>query len=385
MYAAKIGTAVWTTESVPDHLLMKSLISFFVLGLTSLLPGWGQAPPDQDSGQPTSAGPALQSNPFPIEIAGYLSFRTLRDADLQQGAIYRDYSGSLFLSKTVGRWRFHAELNAGNAAEYDSDGIHLLHRWGDLSVKLDNGFVNYTASDSLQFEAGFLFIPTYWREHRYESTTLTVDDPLIDQNVFPTAFKGGMVHGDRYFGEGGITYMLYGGVDQENELQPGGQALKTDEARAVGSKLILHLPSRQFFDTFDIGLHALRRYTSVDRDDIYGSELIARKQRVELLAEFAHDSMDIVQGSRGYIRQGFYIQPSYRLTKKLFAVVRYDRIDHDSRFADESSQSRQSAGLTFRPIPALSLKLEGDRYQTQTGQRGSYGITTGMVFFFHKP
>ena len=153
----------------------------------------------------------------------------------------------------------------------------------------------------------------------------------------------------------------------------------------MGGKLIVHLPSGQFFDTLDIGLHALRRYTSSDRDDAYGTELIARKQRVEILAEFAHDSLDIVRGSRGYIRQGFYIQPSYRITKKLFAVVRYDHIDHDSRFANESSQSRQSAGLTFRPIPALSLKLEGDRYQTQAGQRAFYGISTGMVFFFHKP
>ncbi len=365
---------------------MKSLICFFVLGLTSLLPGWGQTPPQQDSGQPASAGPVVQSNPFPIEIAGYLSFRSLKDDDLQQGAVYRDYSGSLFLSKTVGRWRFHAELNAGNAPEFDSDGIHLFRRWGDFSAKLDSGFVNYTASDSLQFEAGFLFIPTYWREHRYQSTTLTVDDPLIDQSIFPTAFKGGMVHGDRYFGEGGISYMVYGGVDQESEFQTGGQALKTEGARAAGSKLIVHMPSRQFFDTFDIGLHALRRFSSGhDHDDIYGAELIARKQRVEVLAEFAHDSLDIVGGSRGYIRQGYYIQPSYRLTKRLFAVVRYDRIDHDSRFADESSQSRQSAGLTFRPIPALSLKLAVERYEPQAGQRASYGITTGLVFFLHKP
>src|ERR1700727_1639009 len=106
MYVGKIGTAAWTTESVSGRLLMKSLISFFVLGLTSLLPGWGQSPPEQDRGQPASAGAVVQSNPFPIEIAGYLSFRSLKDDDLQQGAVYRDYSGSLFLSKTVGRWRF---------------------------------------------------------------------------------------------------------------------------------------------------------------------------------------------------------------------------------------------------------------------------------------
>jgi hypothetical protein len=69
----------------------------------------------------------------------------------------------------------------------------------------------------------------------------------------------------------------------------------------------------------------------------------------------------------------------------LFAVTRYDRLNRDSRFANESSQAKQSAGLTFRPIPTLSLKLEADRYQPQTGQRAYYGFTTGLVFFFHIP
>jgi hypothetical protein len=365
---------------------MKSLISICAFSLICVVPGWAQATPGQDSGQSAPAGQAIQTNLFPVEVAGYLSFRSLRDDDLQQDRVYREYAGSLFLSKTLDRWRFHAEFNASSAPGYDGNGIFLIPQRPSFGIKLDSAFVNYTFSDSLQIEAGYLFIPTYWREHRYQSTTLTVDDPLIDENVFPTAFKGGMVHGDRYFGEGGISYMVYGGVDQEAEFQSGGQALKTEGARAVGGKLIGHLPSREFFDTFDVGLHALRRYAGEnDRDDIYGAELIARKQRVEVLAEFAHDSLDIFRGSRAYIRQGFYIQPSYRLTKKLFAVVRSDRVNHDSRFADESSQSRNSAGLTFRPVPALSLKLEVDRYQAQTGQRASYGITTGLVFFFHKP
>jgi hypothetical protein len=365
---------------------MKCLIVFCALFLIRLVPGRCQASPEQNSGQQTPAAPAAQTNPFPVEVAGYLSFRSLRDDDLQQGRVYREYAGSLFLSKTLDRWRFHAEFNASSAPGHDDNGIFLLHQRPSFGIKLDIAFVNYTFSDSLQIEAGYLFIPTYWREHRYQSTTLTVDDPLIDENVFPTALKGGMIHGDRYFGEGGISYVLYGGIDQQTELQPGGAGSKTEGARVSGGKLVIHLPSKQFFDTFDVAVHVLRRYPSdQDRDDIYGGELIARKQRVEVLAELAHDSLDTVRGYRTYIRQGFYIQPSYRITRKLFAVARYDRLDRDSRFADESSQARQSAGLTFRPIPAVSLKLEGDRYQRQTGRPAYYGLTTGLVFFFHKP
>jgi hypothetical protein len=369
---------------------MKSLAAKCVVALAWLAPGLAQTPPQQGSSQPAPADSVIQSNPLPVEVAGYLSFRTLREDDLEQGAAYREYAGSLFLSKTLNRWRFHAEFNASTASEYDSDGIHLFRPRPSLSVKLDSGFVNYTISDSLQVEAGFLFIPTYWREHRYQSTTLTVDDPFQDQNVFPTAFKGAMVHGERYFGEGGISYMLYGGVDQQSEFPTQfpaqGEVLRNERARALGGKVVGHLPSGHFFDTFDLGIHVLLRYPSNnDRDDVYGTELLLRKQRVEVLGEFAHASLDIAQGSRAYIRQGLYIQPSYRLAKGLFAVARYDRLNRDSRITDESSQARQSAGLTFRPIPAISLKLEADRYEPQAGKRAYYGMTTGVVYFFHKP
>jgi hypothetical protein len=67
----------------------------------------------------------------------------------------------LFLSKTLGRSRFHSEFNAETAPEYDSDGIHLFPRRPSLNVKLDSPFVNYNQRDWLQLPAGLLFIPIY--------------------------------------------------------------------------------------------------------------------------------------------------------------------------------------------------------------------------------
>jgi hypothetical protein len=31
---------------------------------------------------------------------------------------------------------------------------------------------------------------------------------LIDQNIFPTALKGGALYGDKYWGSGGVSYMV---------------------------------------------------------------------------------------------------------------------------------------------------------------------------------
>jgi len=365
---------------------LQCTIMLLMLGVTSFLPAQAQTTLPSQGDQQASTPPPVQPGAFPIDIAGYLSFQSLRDNDLQNTKVFREYSGSLFLSKNLNRWRFHLELNVNTLPAMDNNGLFLLPQRHSLGVRLDSGFVNYVSSDALQISAGYLFIPTYWREHRYQSTTLTVDNPLLDENVFPTAFKGGMIHGDKYFDDWGVSYALYGGVDQQTEFTGPNRSLLTEGARCVGVKVTAHLPSAHFFDTFDVAFQELGRYPSDGgRDDVYGTEFLLRKQRVEVLSEFAHDSLDIVGGSRAYIREGVYVQPSYRIAKKWFGVMRYDRLDADSRMATESNQSRQSAGVTFHPIPSISLKLEGDRYSAQSRERAHYGITAGAVIFFHKP
>ena len=360
------------------------------LSMAVAMLGWAQGiqpPLDPQEQQDPPTPKTTESRSFPLEVAGYVSLRYLNADALQEHDFFREYSASLFLSKTIGRWRFHSEFNANTAPEYDSDGIHLFPPRHSLSAKLDSAFMNYNQWDWLQVQAGFLFIPTYWRMHRYQSTTLTVDEPLIDQSIFPTALKGGALYGDKYWGDGGVSYIAYGGVDQQSQFQENAQVVATERARVIGGKVTFHLPSRQFFRTFDVALHRLRRVAIDGKpDDTYGVELQLSKGRFEVLGEFAHASLDIVNGVRGSIRQGYYIQPSYRINPKLFAVVRYDQLDRDSRYADQNSLSKQSAGFTYRPIPMVSLKIEGDRFEPQGARLPAYyGVTAGLVWFFHLP
>src|SRR3984893_4774562 len=188
---------------------------------------------------------------FPLDVAGYLAIRNIGSDDLVDHVSFREYSGSTFLSKTIGRWLFHSEINANTAPEWDSEGIHLLPRMSNLSVKLETASVNFNWRDSLQVQGGFLFVPTYWRTHRYQSTTLTVDKPLIDQAVFPTAFAGALLHGDKYFEEGGISYQLYGGSAQQANFEDAVVAADLTRSRALGGKVVWHVPSGHLFRTLD--------------------------------------------------------------------------------------------------------------------------------------
>jgi hypothetical protein len=173
-------------------------VALFSVCQTLCMTGWLQA--QESSSEPKQQTPDIADPPpakFPLDIAGYISFRALNDDDLSEHNFYREYAASVFVSKKIGRWQFHSEFNANTASEFDTEGIHIVPKNGNLDVTLETASVNYNWRDWLQVEAGFLFVPTYWRTHRYQSTNLTVDEPLMDQNVFPTAFKGGMLHGDK--------------------------------------------------------------------------------------------------------------------------------------------------------------------------------------------
>jgi hypothetical protein len=155
------------------------------------------SPPTPVAEDPAPTGGDKSAHEFPVDVAGYVGFRNLISPGQMDS--HSEYSSSIFVSKTLKRFRFHSEFNVANAGQYDGEGINLFHSSTDWKAKLDSATVTYTFRDWLQVGAGFEFVPTYWRTHRYQSTTLTVEDPIIDQRVFPTAFKGAMLKGDRYF------------------------------------------------------------------------------------------------------------------------------------------------------------------------------------------
>jgi hypothetical protein len=104
----------------------------FLLGAS--IAGWAQDVPSTAEGQAQQEPPQEKSaRRFPVEVAGYVNFRYLNDDALSEHHFYPESSASLFLSKTIGRWRFHTEFNANTAPEYDSEGIHLFPARPSLS------------------------------------------------------------------------------------------------------------------------------------------------------------------------------------------------------------------------------------------------------------
>jgi hypothetical protein len=314
----------------------------------------------------------------PFDLSGYFSSRYVYDSRSSSLGSYQWHTASFFFSKTFGKWRFHSQVEFDYLPELHASGLPEAPAHG--LVELEDAWVNYRHRDWLNGKAGLIFTPTYWRVHNYPSTTLTVLHPLIDEQIFPANIIGGMLHGSKYFGDGGFDYTLYAGNGRSFDTDP----TETGGRHAVGGTFLLHVPTRHVFETFDLGVQRYGdRFLEGDRQRIYGFESKIEKGRMGFLGEFGHANVVQGGGERRYFREGYYLQPWFHIAPKIHLVYRYDRLNFDSRSPHESVVERHTAGATYRPVPVISFKLELHRYQANESVRRPHtGLAAGVAFFF---
>ena len=113
--------------------------------------------------------------------------------------------------------------------------------------------------------------------------------------------------------------------------------------------MVWHVPSRHLFNTLDVGFQAHRALNSdTSRTQIYGAELNVEIGPIQLLGAFEDASIGASPSRAGYYRQGYYLQPSYRIAPPLFVVARYEWLNRDSRDPEVNRMGKQSLGLTRR-------------------------------------
>jgi hypothetical protein len=324
-------------------------------------------PPPERATEPQSAEADVPTE-RPVDLSGYIASRYVKDPRSRELGSYQSHTVSVFVGKSLGRWRVHTELEFDHLPEMNLRGMPIARPTGE--VELEVGWLNYEYRNWLNARAGLIAIPTYWRLHNYPSVALTVQPPLLYEKIFPPNVSGVMLHGSHYLEDGGFSYSLYAGqgrefLDQDNESH-----------RAIGGNLGWHVPTRHFMNVFDIRFQWYRDSLQQNRQrSIYGFESQIESNRFGFVGEFAHTAVSPPTGGLEQVRQGYYLQPSLRLAGQLFGVYRYDRVKLGDRSPDTV---RHTAGLTYRPRSAIALKLEYNRYPNAGGN----GFGVGAALFF---
>jgi hypothetical protein len=331
-----------------------------------------QAPEWKDSG-------SGKAKVLPVDLSAVVASRY--EPERGSGTYGPEANATLFISKRLGAWQMHAKLNANSARQLDRDGIGLIRQREHFATDVDAAWVNYNARDWLQWRTGLLYIPTYWGSRRFQSATLTVADPFIDQEIFPAAFTGTMLHGDRLFEDGGFSYSVYAGKGLEADHLDG-EECRVAKPRIYGGKGVWHVPTRRRLDLFDISYQRMRgAYPGRASEVVDGIELRVEKGRISLLGELAQARVRLAGDGDRVKRFGYYWQPSLKVSQRLTGVMRYEnaRLRHDQGI----HMSRLSMGAAYRARPSVWIRADVLRHGL-TGEAGhrSWGGSVGIAYFF---
>lgn len=300
-----------------------------------------------------------------LNLSGYYDFDFIYKDLPGSHPSFDQHQVSLHLSKELGNFRVFSEVEFEHGPKFEGDGTQLEASRGE--IVLEQAWGEYVFSDPLTIRAGLMLHPNYWNLNHYPNVVLPVRRPSMVREIFPESLTGIMAYGSKYWGDFGLSYSVH--------LSNGEGPLFTGEddndTKAAGARMLLHLPSGGFFDTFNVGLVGYADSPAAGRRTrTWGVEAQLRKGPWEILAEFADRS-----GSQD--RFGLYVQPSYRFNVQWAAYGRYELLDDKGGIATHE----YTLGVNFRPLPPVSLKLEGFRSEPSNGQ-GGFGVASSFVIGF---
>ncbi len=241
-----------------------------------------------------------------------------------------------------GRWKFFSELEYENLLYTEA---YAKGENGYLS--LERLYVEYALSDSANVRAGKFLTPIgRWNLIHATPLVWTTSRPLATQYLFPTNMSGVMVSGSlANFGRG-IDYSFYESTGNEIRPNPALDPFR----EALGTHIVVNsLYGTQFGFS----------YVSFTQDDfkpshnnLIGADFFWTRNRWEISAE-----ADYRRSSAGKPNDewGGYVQAVAPLTRKLYAVVRYENL----HLAQQPNTTElRVAGLNYKLSPSLILKIE---------------------------
>ena len=305
---------------------------------------------------PYRLGQGLTYPRIGLNIGGYISvrFEDIKDRDWSLGA--RDLS--IFVSKNLSnRWQLFSELEIGQAVDISSNSVSER----DSEIDLERLYGDYRATKEITLRLGKFLTPVgHWNQIHADPLVWTVDRPLTTAAPFARHATGAMLYGSFSALQNSWDYNLF--IDDSDLLDPAQQKELAFEdgttgisphnafKRGAGARISYHFLN----DSANIGASFLNyeMYEFRERKYLYGLDAMWSIKRMEFSGEWIYRAS---QGNLEESEHGGFIQAVFPLTQHLYFIGRQER--YKAAVLTQTA-TINSAGLTFRPHPAIAIKLE---------------------------
>lgn len=335
-------------------------IASLLLGLPLLAVGLGTVAAAADDSpwlqEKYELGQGLRFPALGLDIGGYtsLQYENLKG----RSPVFSLHDLSLFVSKRLGsNWSVFTEMEVGDALRVSEDG-DVTH---NEEFDIERLYADYRHSPEVTLRLGKFLTPVgRWNMIHADPLVWTVSRPLTATAPFARHATGAMLYGavpaagrdlDYWFFVDDTVQLDHGEAD-ERAYDTAGSSIDTPNQfdRAVGGRLLYHFLE----DRFSVGasyVYLANRAPQPDQN-LVGVDFLWSSRHVELSGEAVIRTVD--DGSHADAR-GAYVQAVVPLPQHFYAIGRYERYRADDL---DGTARLHTFGLTYRPRPPLSLKLE---------------------------
>lgn len=261
-------------------------------------------------------------------------------------------------------------------------------------VALEQAYIEYSANDAMTVKAGMMLMPVGIISETHEPPTFYgVERNPVETNIIPTTWsEGGIILSGRLPSALSFDVSLTSGLAANaasNYAVRGGRqnASKASarDAAYTGRLKWTGLPGLEL-------AAALHRQSDITQSTdatagaatLYETHAVISRGAFGLRALYAGWKLDgSGPASAGADRQnGWYAEPSWRLTEKLGLFARYS--SWDNRAGDNlNSRFRQvDLGMNFWPHPDVVVKVDYQNQRSPTAQNEYDGLNLGLGYQF---
>ncbi|MDD4882646.1 MAG: hypothetical protein PHX10_13790 [Gallionellaceae bacterium] len=265
---------------------------------------------------------------------------------------------SLFLhGDPLPTWHFFTELEVGDVLTASKDRTAVFD--GDFDVErlyLDH---NLSAHDAVRM-GKFLTPIGRWNQIHADPLVWSVTRPLTTSAGFARHASGLELYGSHSLGSGEVDYQVY--ADATTALDPtealeqtfADADLPVNPASSFKHGMGLYLRYRNVDDSLQLGLSAARFSLKEQppAKQLVGLDLFYTRWGWELSGEAIYRRDE---SGAGRSDRGGYVQLVAPVADRLYAIVSHER--YRSALLPDT-QEWTGIGLTYRPSPPLSFKLE---------------------------
>ncbi|MEO8682551.1 MAG: hypothetical protein ABI665_26115 [Vicinamibacterales bacterium] len=345
---------------------MRCSRSLAIVSVAALLaaPAAAQAPAGAGNSGYT-LGRGLPLGGSGVRLGGYATIQFDNPTDAPAAFTFDELS--LFIFGDIGaRLRFFIEAEETQFLQIDSTGVDVRN-----NSNLERLYVDYRHADTLKVRVGKFLTPVgTWNEIHPNPLTWTVSRPVASYATFPVFTTGAQAFGTWASTRRDVDYNFFvqhnGAIDNSTG--------KRHTERMIGGRVRMRQRG------LEVGLPIVR-YTERDSGAVVtfsGADLLTKAGRLEVRSEATAGR---VRSPEGESRSEYavYLQGLVALTDRVYVVARQEW----AHSRDDETYTATSGGLLFRPLAAMSLKLEGQRRSGQffpveaaTGNRllASFGV-----------